>query len=547
MAISEPITDHAKNRKRRGRGIPIERLCNRFNRTAAFSPEQLAPKNYLMKEKTMKKRNRKNVFVSAFALLLMLATVLICFASCNNKKTPNKPEGTTPAQDEDNNITYPDYEGRKFRVMQRLDFENEFWAEGYNNNTINDAVYERNSLIESRYHVLMEVSSFIQGWGATENDSQFNDRLTVLMNTGEDAYDLVVGAQCYTLPFVMNDWFLDWNEIPNVDLESNVWRNGINDTMLINGRIGAITGDIAITFWKHMSAIVFNPNMVRDVSERNIYDVVAGGDWTFEYMKELCEGISRDANGDGIWDGDDIYGFASDWDVAMDAWAIALDAPSTRRNSEGWFDFTVADEKAISVGTALVDLFKSHLGYNYPGVDPSFYFRNRQAAFVPMRMEMIERLADCDIDYGVIPYPKWNKDQEKYQTSIVDGVSMLFVPKMVPDAAFIGTITQALAEESYKKVIPEYYDVVLKGKSTRDVQSWEMLDLIRDNVVVDFGYIYHSYLDEAPLSFRRVVGSMWNSVTGRDDVESVATDWARRQSEAEKHLKELYDYYFKNN
>ena len=96
-------------------------------------------------------------------------------------------------------------------------------------------------------------------------------------------------------------------------------------------------------------------------------------------------------------------------------------------------------------------------------------------------------------------------------------------------------------------MIPEYYDVVLKGKSTRDVQSWEMLDLIRDNVVVDFGYIYHSYLDEAPLSFRRVVGSMWNSVTGRDDVESVATDWARRQSEAEKHLKELYDYYFKNN
>jgi hypothetical protein len=47
-----------------------------------------------------------------------------------------------------------------------------------------------------------------------------------------------------------------------------------------------------------------------------------------------------------------------------------------------------------------------------------------------------------------------------------------------------------MAYESYKKIIPTYYEVVLQTKYTRDEQSAAMLDLIREGRVFDIGYFY---------------------------------------------------------
>ena len=50
---------------------------------------------------------------------------------------------------------------------------------------------------------------------------------------------------------------------------------------------------------------------------------------------------------------------------------------------------------------------------------------------------------------------------------------------------------EALAAESYKTVIPAYYDISLKVKQTRDDESGEMLDLIRGSLWMNFGYSYN--------------------------------------------------------
>ena len=44
-----------------------------------------------------------------------------------------------------------------------------------------------------------------------------------------------------------------------------------------------------------------------------------------------------------------------------------------------------------------------------------------------------------------------------------------------------------LNAESYKTVIPAYYEVALKGKYSRDAESAEMLDLIFESRVIDIG------------------------------------------------------------
>ena len=67
---------------------------------------------------------------------------------------------------------------------------------------------------------------------------------------------------------------------------------------------------------------------------------------------------------------------------------------------------------------------------------------------------------------------------------------MFVIPIDAPDMDKTAFITEALCAESYKKVVPVFYDVVLKTKNARDNDSAQMIDIIRDGLVFDWGYIY---------------------------------------------------------
>ena len=93
-------------------------------------------------------------------------------------------------------------------------------------------------------------------------------------------------------------------------------------------------------------------------------------------------------------------------------------------------------------------------------------------------------------DYGIIPYPKYDETQEEYRTTSHNAVSMMCFPVTVKDPEMSAIITEALCAESYRNVIPQYYDIALKAKGARDDESGEMIDLIRDSLIFDFGWVH---------------------------------------------------------
>ena len=54
---------------------------------------------------------------------------------------------------------------------------------------------------------------------------------------------------------------------------------------------------------------------------------------------------------------------------------------------------------------------------------------------------------------------------------------------------------EALAEEGYYSVQPAFYDVALQGKFTRDEESGEMMDIIKNNITFTFEMIYASSMN----------------------------------------------------
>ena len=473
--------------------------------------------------------------VRVLALFLMLAVFGGALVGCS--KDNNKPTVTTEPVTEEEGVTYPDFGGKDFRIMFRSGYAYEFRAEeGNTGDRINDAVYARNELIQNRYHVTFRNMIYNHSWKYATLNTEFVDTLTNWMNVGEDAVDLIAGYHRYVLPTVANDWYLTWQDIPGIDLKADTWQNGINETLTIDGKTYAITGDISLTFWKMMSSMVFNKQLAIALDAGNLYDVVTAGDWTLEKMMELPGKLSTS-------DGSVFrYGFASDSDVAIEAFVTSFGVRTVDMKEDGTVTLNVVSDRSLKVTDKLIQLYTAEYSYKDHKTenDPSKeYFTAGNVLFNAMRFEMIERIRKLEFDYGVLPYPKLDDDQEEYYSSVTDGVSLMFVPKTVPDKDLVGTVTQALAEESRKTVRPEYIELVLKGNAARDAQTLAMIDLIRDTVKVDPGYILNG---RAGLAIRNAVRS--NMGLG-DKPTGLETYWQGHSEAAKASLDKFITAYKK--
>ena len=103
------------------------------------------------------------------------------------------------------------------------------------------------------------------------------------------------------------------------------------------------------------------------------------------------------------------------------------------------------------------------------------------------------------------------------------------------DPEFVGIITEALAAESYKSVVPAYYDVVLKTKASRDEDSAEMIDLIRDTIIIDFGYIHSTALNTVGHLFVQQV---------RAGTSNIVSAFKSAEKAAQKKLDAIVDFYY---
>ena len=92
-----------------------------------------------------------------------------------------------------------------------------------------------------------------------------------------------------------------------------------------------------------------------------------------------------------------------------------------------------------------------------------------------------------------------------------------------------GTVVEALSAESYKQVTPTLYEIALKTRYLRDNESKEVLDLLIDGRVYDFGYIYDNFQ-----GFGIMLGSLMHSQNS--NFESY---YAKKYGNARIHFKKI--------
>ena len=456
----------------------------------------------------------------------LLAALMLAGCAGSNPETPegDKTEEPSPAQAEAQGeeeteaeteydpfaeLPSDTYGGRAFHLLAREAYLYELWTEEMTGDVFNDAVFERNAAVEQRYDAKIEAIPIAGEWGDRD---KFLATVRSAVQAGDGAYDLIDGYAATIGNGFSDGLYLNLREVPNLRLEKGWWSELLRDELTVNGKLFAITGDIAVNVWEQMQVIFFNKGLARDYGIESPYAAVDEGTWVYDKYLSMIAGHSLDVDGDGSMTEADSYGAiyydALTFDNLHNAFGVRL----TSRDADGNVVLNVYSEEIVNISALAMDLAFNNpdVFYKNEGVgtsrDPARrMFTEGRGLFFVSTLEEASLMRDMDADFGILPYPKRDETQSGYYTTSRDGRSMFAIPIDVPDAAFAGLMAEALCVEGNRRVIPVFYDKVLKGKNTRDEESGRMLDVIRAGLVLDFAAEYAVQTERAGFIVRDTI------------------------------------------
>ena len=484
----------------------------------------------------------KKTLALLLAILLMLSSLLIACAqpqddtadtttaTADTTPAPGTPEGadtttvadTTDKYEQYDNLPELNYGGDVVTILSRgRDWcDDEITVKDMNGEPINDAIYNRNVAVESRIGI--KINNIM----TADNDNYtISDMIRTQVNSGTNEYDMLANSVYSTIMYTGEGLFRDLTECEHLDLDQIYWAQGFNEAASIGDAQFFATGAIALSTYRFIFATFFNRNMFTDNGLDMPYETVNAGKWTLDYQYEISSKIYEDLNGDNTADEGDRYGFVTNADmIGVDAYWSSCELPILKKSQDNYLEYAVDVDR---LATAVVKI--NHLIWENTGAYAvkhgtadseqetiAAMFADDRAAMVTLRLIEAEgtNLRNMRSDYGIVPIPKLDETQEKYYSYAHDSFTAVAVPATVSDDRLqqMGAVMEALASESYRTVLPAYYEITLKDKYCNDPESRDMLDTIIEGFFVDAGVLYTKQIDSVHQKLRTFVGSNLNNV-----------------------------------
>lgn len=390
----------------------------------------------------------------------------------------------------DDGIGDYDFSGASFDiVLSTKQMSDPYFTDAENGEVINDAVYKRTLDIDERFNVTLNHHDTGGDW----NEVAEALRLSVL--AGDHAYDLAAAHTFIGLTGLMSTGALyDWNKLPVVDMSRPWWNASAKKQLQIGNVLLTACSDY---IYQRPMVIYFNKQLITDNNLENPYELVKNGTWTWDKLTEQARAVSRDLNGDGVFDEKDQYGFSQTvgWQTITVVHSMGLELAAM--DEDGYPKFTsYTTEKMQSIVEKFYDLlyngnqtllvpYESSMGAK-AGYTP--LFGQGQLLYMYSNTELLTDMREITIDFGLLPLPKYDETQKNY--NVMSDTQVLIVPADIEDPQMVGVISEALAVESYKYVVPAVYEVTYENKYLRDPESYDMFNLIRAGLVYEFSWTY---------------------------------------------------------
>ncbi len=441
----------------------------------------------------------KHRYISVAVLFCLLLNTCL-FVGCGKTSditettqsdTETGVETEAPETDYLEKLGNKDFNGATFQLVGingEGDGNINFAADEQNGNLINDALYNRDLLMEETYGIDIVTRSYAFG-----DDGKMTEDMKTSIIAGDDTVDVIFGSIGSTqMPLLQGGLLYDINALSTVDLTNPWWCTYANTNLQIGGKLYTTTGDIVPIYYYIPYTMCYNADMATDYGI-DMYTMVMEGKWTLDKFREFAETFTQDLDGDGnITTADQITYAHVRTPVTTWSHYVACGMQMNTLDGEGNIYIDLDNDNSVTVIERLQEIF-TELSDNYFTMDDatpmftagkSFLFGNSMAT-------VVTTFRDMEDTYAFLPCPKYDEAQEEYYTSVnVWSRGYLGVPKTIGDPEKNGFLLEAMAYLAHRDVRQAAYDTVLWNKMSRTEESVAMLDLIYKNVYLDANYVF---------------------------------------------------------
>lgn len=436
--------------------------------------------------------------IMIFAFILML---LISCAVDDNDNNVNDNQNTeelenqaaiTEDRSEIDDLGDFNFNGYEFRIAHqfeitasadyRLDFE------ALSGDVYQDQVYTRNRNIEERFNV--KITTF---------GGQDPSVLRTQALSGSNDYDLFFLRADYLFTYAAEGLLHNINDFEYIDLEKKYWDDYLTDQLTVLNKRYFAVGATDFSVLNLTSVLVFNKLLAENYGLGNPFELVSGGTWTYNKFAEMSKAATFDLDGNDQMTEADAWGYVARSNDVLPSFWIGAGVTAAEKDSDDIPQNMMGTEKFIDVIDKIYTMtWDSGIYYNSNTPD---MFAGGNVLFNASSPFRLQGLRATETDFGILPYPKLDDKQDEYYSRIEGGI--FFCADISADKESLdrsSVILEALACESLKTCVSAYYELMLKTKLTRDVESEEIIDLVFSHRVIDLiDQVWTSEIRDGPL------------------------------------------------
>ncbi len=392
------------------------------------------------------------------------------------------PEDTAESYVGDIEATY-DFKGHEFKFLNSAPVYSMYiyLAPDATGDVLDEACVLRNVMAQEKFNITITEE--------TQPYAEIAAYAQTLIQSGEDVYDaMYIGCQDLT-PLVAENMFIDLLEVKELNIHNKWWDQPLIERNIVADRLFYATSDMHLMAFEGVWAQYFSEGMMDELGLDYPYQLVMDGKWTMAELDKYTKEAAN-LNGDQSFTYD-VNGSATYGEVSMSGTEkyrlYAFDTEFVERDDTGRYQFTAnTSDKFKTAWETLIGYYGAGDGRfvygNSTDLAEDGYFQvfiDDRALFLNAELKGATMLREWEGTFGLIPQPKFNEDQERYESTVFSNVLSFCIPNTNEELSRTGIIVDYLTYESYRSLLPRYYDIHVGLKALTQDESRESLALIR--------------------------------------------------------------------
>lgn len=482
--------------------------------------------------------------------LALLLSLLLLLSSCaqnggnsgddvkENGGNDQNPSSTETETEEEtlikDNLPEINLNGYDFRIyVSNEKMASFFFVDETSGEVVNDAV--RSAVLNTSNRFNANISAIIMD--ATD-EGIYSNAVKNAITVNDNSFDVAEMHDTTAGKMSLENLFLNLRNINHLDFEMPWYPSNAIDSLTVEGKLYLYSSAMSYKGLHQTRILYMNKKLLNDRGIATPYNDVFEGTWTLDKLSAITNSAYSDLNSNGVADEDDFFGFTVHrW---FDGWMESFGLQAIRHNPDTILEVGVGDERAYDIVDKMYswifngkDVYICGLKNGDTKTEKDIFSEERTLITYGEIYNSYDTYRLTDVDYGMLPFPKFDESQENYISFYTD--RFFVVPNTAQNTDTIGLMLEAMSAEGYRTVYPAYYDIALKGKYAQDQESRKILDIINDSRIMSISYVYF----DGP--FTSIFGNLFSNTAPSSDYASFHKKNIKAAEKTAKKLVETFE------